>query len=119
MKNWFRFSMLAIQIAGLLTFTQSVAAQPLRKATFELRNEFIVQIPDGAKQVRVWAALPQDDPAQQIKNLKIEVLYPYRIELDSEGSKVLFVEADAPKQKEFKLIPRCPPTPVEGRSWGD
>ena len=47
MKNWFRFSMLAIQIAGLLTFTQSVAAQPLRKATFELRNELIVQIPDG------------------------------------------------------------------------
>src|SRR6266576_2459938 len=88
MKNWFRFPMLAIQIVGLLAFTQSVAAQPLRKATFELKNEITVQVPEGTKRVRVWAALPQDDPAQQIKNLKIDAPYPYRVELDSEGKRV-------------------------------
>ena len=104
MKNLFRFSVLACQILGLLAFTQSLEAQPLRKATFELKNEITVQIPEGAKRVRVWAALPQDDPAQQIKNLKIDAPYPYRVELDSEGSKVLFLETDASKQKELKIV---------------
>jgi hypothetical protein len=61
MKNWFRFSLLAMQIVTLLVFTQSLKAQPLRKATFELKNEVIVQVPDGAKRVRVWTALPQDE----------------------------------------------------------
>src|SRR6266576_5574935 len=88
MKNWFRLPMLAFQILGLLGLTHSLEAQPLRKATFELRNEITVQIPEGAKRVRVWAALPQDDPAQQIKNLKIEAPYPSRVELDSEGKRV-------------------------------
>src|SRR5713226_8235195 len=103
-QNLFRFPLLALQILGLLAFTRSLEAQPLRKATFELRNEITVQVPEGAKRVRVWSALPQDDPAQQIKNLKIEAPFPYRVELDSEGSKVLFLEADAPKAKELKII---------------
>jgi hypothetical protein len=38
MKNWFRFPMLAIQIVSLLSFTQNLKAQSLRKATFELKN---------------------------------------------------------------------------------
>src|SRR6202008_2986592 len=104
MKNLFRLLMLAVQILGLLAFTQSLRAQTLRKATFELKNEITVQVPDGAKRVRVWMALPQDDPAQQIKNLKVEAPYPYRVELDSEGSKVLYLEGDAPKAKDFKIV---------------
>src|SRR4029077_11371654 len=119
MKNWFRFLMLAIQIVSLLVFTQSLKAQTLRKATFELKNEITVQVPDGAKRVRVWTALPQDDPAQQIKNLKIEAPYPYRVELDSEGSKVLFLEVDAPKEKELKIVTSFVLTRSEVRSGVD
>jgi transglutaminase-like putative cysteine protease len=104
MKCLFRFPMLAFQMLTLLAPTQSLMAQPLRKATFELRNEFAIQVPAGAKRVRVWTALPQDDPAQQISNLKIETPYPYRVELDSEGSKVLFLEADSPTEKEIKVV---------------
>src|SRR6266403_3760199 len=119
MKNWFRLPMLAFQILGLLAFTQSVASQPLRKATFELKNEITVQVPEGTKRVRVWAALPQDDPAQQIKNLKIDAPYACRVELDSEGSKVLFVEADAPKEKELKIVTSFVITRSEVRSGVD
>jgi len=119
MKNLFRFPMLAFQILGLLAFTHNLQAQALRKATFELRNEITVQVPEGAKRVRVWSALPQDDPAQQIKNLKIEAPYPYRVELDSEGSKVLFVEADAPKEKELKIVTSFVITRSEVRSGVD
>ena len=119
MKNWFRLPMLAIQIVGLLAFTQSLKAQTLRKATFELKNEITVQVPDGAKRVRVWTALPQDDPAQEIKNLKIDAPYPYRVELDSEGSKVLFVEGDALKAKELKIVTSFVLTRWEVRSGVD
>src|SRR5215510_8178079 len=119
MKNLFRFLVLAGQIISLLTFKQSLQAQTLRKATFELKNEITVQIPEGAKRVRVWAALPQDDPAQQIKNLKIDAPQPYRVELDSEGSKVLFLEVDGTKQKELKIATSFVLTRSEVRSGVD
>src|SRR5438128_408895 len=75
---------------------------PLRQATFELRNEVKIKVPDGAGRLRVWMALPQDnDPAQQVRDLKIDAPYPHRIERDSEGSRVLYLEAQNPKEKEF------------------
>jgi len=119
MKNLFRFLVLAGQILSLLTFKQSLQAQTLRKATFELRNEITVQVPEGAKRVRVWAALPQDDPAQQIKNLKVEAPFTYKVELDSEGSKVLYLEGDAPKEKDFKIVETFVLTRSEVRSGVD
>src|SRR5262245_55730428 len=119
MKNLFRFLVLATQIVGLLAFTQELNAQSLRKATFELKNEITVLIPDGAKRVRVWVALPQDDPAQQIKNLKVDAPYPYKVELDSEGSKVLYLEGDAPKAKDFKIVQTFVVTRSEVRSGVD
>lgn len=118
-NNRFRFPILYFQIVSLLAFAHSLRAQTLRKATFELKNEVTVQVPEGAKRVRVWAALPQDDPSQQIKNLKIDVPYPYRVELDSEGSKVLFVEVDAPKEKAFKIVTSFVLTRSEVRSGVD
>ncbi|MGN6730953.1 MAG: transglutaminase-like domain-containing protein [Candidatus Binatia bacterium] len=119
MKNGFRSLVLAAQIVGLLAFTHEVNAQSLRKATFELKNEITVLVPEGAKRVRVWAALPQDDPAQQIKNLKVDAPYPYKVELDSEGSKVLYLEGDAPKAKEFKIVETFVVTRSEVRSGVD
>ena len=63
--------------------------------------------------------LPQDDPAQQIKNLKVEAPYPYKVELDSEGSKVLYLEGDAPKAKDFKIVETFVVTRSEVRSGVD
>lgn len=77
---------------------------PLRHATFELRNEIKVLVPAGSHRVRVWIALPQDhDPAQDVRDLKIESPYPYRIERDSEGSRMLYLENQEPKDQEFTV----------------
>jgi transglutaminase-like putative cysteine protease len=73
-------------------------------ATFEVRNELKVMVPDGAKRVRVWFALPQDDPTQSISDFRVEAPYPYRVERDSEGNKVLYLEAANPKEKEFTVL---------------
>jgi transglutaminase-like putative cysteine protease len=80
-------------------------AGPLRQATFELRNEVKVKVPDGAQRVRMWMALPQDnDPAQRVRDLKIEAPVPHRVERDSEGSRVLYLEVQDPKVKEFTVV---------------
>jgi transglutaminase-like putative cysteine protease len=81
-------------------------------ATFEVRHELTVMVPEGAQRVRVWFVLPQEDPipgdgtasAQQISDLQIEAPYPYRVERDSEGSKVLYLEAANPPEKELKIV---------------
>ena len=77
----------------------------MRQATFELRNEIKIKVPEGAQRLRVWVALPQDnDPAQQVRDLKIEAPYAYRTDRDSEGSRVLYLEATDPKDKELTIV---------------
>jgi len=78
---------------------------PLRQATFELRNEVKLKVPDGAQRVRIWMALPQDnDPAQKVRDLKIDAPVPYRVERDSEGSRTLYLEVLEPKVKELAVV---------------
>ena len=97
---------LVFTLVALLALDFGVAsAQPLRQATFELRNEIKIKVPEGAQRLRIWVALPQDnDPAQQVRDLKIEAPYAYRIERDSEGSRVLYLEGVNPKDKEVTIV---------------
>ena len=78
--------------------------QQLRHATFDLRNEVKIKVPEGAKQVRVWMALPQEEEAQQVSDMRVETPYPWRIGRDSEGSRVLYLEAQDPKEKDFTIV---------------
>jgi transglutaminase-like putative cysteine protease len=83
-----------------------------RQATFEVRHELKVIVPEGAQRVRVWFVLPQEDPipgdgtasAQHVSDLQIDAPYPYRVERDSEGSKVLYLEATNPQDQELKIV---------------
>lgn len=68
-----------------------------KHADFTVKNQIQVQVPEGAKELRVWMALPQDDPHQRISGLSIECPFPNRITTDSEGNRMLFIEATAPK----------------------
>lgn len=76
----------------------------LRHATFELRNEVKVKVPEDAKRVRVWMALPQEEEAQQVSDMRVEAPYPWRVGRDSEGSRVLYLETQAPQEKEFTVV---------------
>ncbi len=83
-----------------------------RRASFEVRHELKVMVPQGAQKVRIWFVLPQDDPipgdgtapAQQVTDLQIDAPYPYRVERDSEGSKVLYIEARQPREQEINIV---------------
>lgn len=75
-----------------------------RTATFDVRHELEVKLPEGATQARVWMATPSDDPAQVITNAKVDAPYPHRIELDSEQNRVLYLETVGKGPREFQIV---------------
>jgi transglutaminase-like putative cysteine protease len=83
--------------------TGSAISAP-RSATFEARHELKVVVPERARQLRVWFAMPQDDPLQQVKNFKVEAPMPHCITTDSEGNKAVYLELSEPKLKEFSVV---------------
>ena len=96
--------------SGSTQASQGDAAK--RQATFEVRHELQVAVPEGAQRLRVWFVLPQEDPmpgdgtaaAQRVSDLQIDARYPHRVERDSEGSKILYLEATHPQEKEVKIV---------------
>jgi len=73
-----------------------VAPAPGRHSSFDVRHELKVQIPTGARRLRIWFVLPQETPVQSVADLKIETPYPYRITYDSEGNRMLYIETVDP-----------------------
>lgn len=109
--------LLGAVIVALALFGGAIASEKgqgdaaLQRATFEVRHELKVMVPEGSEKVRIWFVLPQEDaipgdgtaPAQQVSDLQIDAPYPYRVERDSEGSKVLYLEAQNPQEKELTI----------------
>jgi transglutaminase-like putative cysteine protease len=80
------------------------AAEAPRSASFQVRHELAVAVPEGANSVKVWFAYPQDDPAQTVSEVKIECPYPHQVTTDPTGNKMLFVEVADPAVKEFAIV---------------
>ncbi len=79
----------------------AAAPAPAKEASFDVRHEIKIMVPDGAKKVRAWIAYPTDDPQQVVTAMKIDSPYPTRVETDADGNKILYVEAMNPGVKEF------------------
>ena len=75
-----------------------------KSATFAAKQEFKVMIPSGAKRVRAWFTMPQEDPAQSVTGFKVDCKFPHRIEKDSAGNTSVYVEVADPAEKEFTLV---------------
>jgi transglutaminase-like putative cysteine protease len=110
---WLLVGMMSLNIAGESASKKAGQGDSaVRQATFEVRHELKVMVPEGAQRVRVWFVLPQEDPipgdgtasAQRIRDLQIEAPYAYRVERDSEGSQLLYLEARKPSEKELKIV---------------
>lgn len=72
-------------------------AQP-KHASFRVKNVFTIKVPPGAKQVRAWFAVPQDDAQTEVRSLNVKSDHPVRFTTDSWNNKVGFVEAQSPAQ---------------------
>ncbi len=88
-------------VAGIAA--AALAGEPQR-ATFDVRHELQVKVPEGVKQLQAWFALPQDDPTETVTDLKIEAPVAHRVTRDSEGNQMLFLEAKDPKPGDLNVV---------------
>jgi transglutaminase-like putative cysteine protease len=94
--------LVALALCGTYSYAQDRGE---KSAVFDARHELKVIVPEGAKKVRIWFAVPQDDPAQKVSDFKVVSPFPHRIERDkTEGAKFLYVEAASPMPKEFTIL---------------
>ena len=94
-----RTAVAVVLSAFCLMSAATVEAQTApKKASFKVKNVFTIKVPQGAKQVRAWFAVPQDDSRTEVRNLSFKADYPVRVETDSWGNKVGYIEAQAPSQ---------------------
>jgi transglutaminase-like putative cysteine protease len=83
--------------------TSASATRHGKRASFHVRHELQVQLPDGAKQARIWFALPQETPDQEIRELIVEAPVATEIRQDSEGNRVLYAEAGPAAPRRFTV----------------
>src|ERR1700691_2701395 len=73
----------------------SKATEP-KQASFEVRNEFKVQVPKGAKTVRMWFSVPQEDAVSVIREFSVAAEFPVHYYRDDWGNRVGYAEVKAP-----------------------
>ena len=85
--------------------TPAEARLPGRTASFDARHVVHVTVPEGARDVKVWMAIPQTaDRYQRVKDLKVETPVAHRVTKDSEGNDVLYLESAGTAPKEFDVV---------------
>jgi transglutaminase-like putative cysteine protease len=96
-------SALLLLVAGCAGGDRAMAMQG-KQATFDVRHELKVVVPDGAKKLRIWFAMPQNDAASRIEAFKVEAPFPHRVEKDSEGNTTVYLEIADPKGKDVSIV---------------
>ncbi|HUR29232.1 MAG TPA: transglutaminase-like domain-containing protein [Planctomycetota bacterium] len=112
-----KLMILATASSALLVACQSSGGAPKgAHASFAVKNQVELTVPPGAKEVRVWMALPQEDEHQEISNLHVDSPFQgWRINHDSMGNRILYVEATAPKEGTYPLTTSFDVTRYEQR----
>src|SRR5437899_246137 len=90
------FSTVAMTVSLALFYS---AGPALRTRTFHFDYKVDVEnIPAGAKHIDVWVPIPHGDAHQQITNLRVYAAYPSAMERATEGSTMLHIGRDNPKE---------------------
>lgn len=88
--------LVSISVAALLA-ADAVAPDPAVR-TFELTYQAVVSdLPETARQVRVWLPYPTDTDSQDVEVTEVSSPYPTRIEREDEfGNSILYMVTDHP-----------------------
>lgn len=107
--------------AAVLFFALTAAGGDVapRTATFDVRHEIQVAIPRGARLLRLWVALPQEDAAQRVADLAVESEHAARETHDDHGNRMLYVEVANPEPGTFSVVTRFRLTRTEVRASVD
>jgi transglutaminase-like putative cysteine protease len=76
-----------------------------RQASFHISNVLTVKVPNGAKTVRIWFAVPQEDPYSIVRNFNVNVAGDYgpQCARDSWGNRVGYVDIENPTRDQVLL----------------
>jgi transglutaminase-like putative cysteine protease len=88
--------------AGMFASESTKPGQP-KQASFQIKNEFTVQVPKGAKTVRLWFAVPQEDAASVIREFSVAADFPVRYYRDDWGNRIGYAEVNAPGEGPIKI----------------
>src|SRR5689334_11330840 len=93
------FLLVAFAAAPFASARAGKPAPPVRQATFDVRQEFELTTPEGAQKLRAWLTMPQQDPNQTVKDFRVEAPVPHRIEKDSEGNTLVYLQVEHPPRR--------------------
>jgi transglutaminase-like putative cysteine protease len=78
-------------------------AQAPKQGSFHVSNTLTVKVPKGAKTVRIWLAVPQEDSYSVVRNFNVAGNYATRYARDSWGNRVGYVDIQNPAQEQVVL----------------
>ncbi len=90
------------------------------EASFDMRHQLAVNVPEGAKQVRIWFVEPQGwDKDQQVAGFKVDSAHQWRRVKDSEGNSYIYLEIANPRPGKVEVVNTCAVTRREVRVNAD
>lgn len=99
-----RFCLLAtLSAVCLMSRAADTPSAPAQQASFHINNVFTIKVPKGAKTVRAWFAVPQEDNHSIVRNFNVASDYAVRFNRDSWGNRVGYIEIQNPTQEQVIL----------------
>src|SRR5271155_1254914 len=92
----FVMASIAIGISARMFGGDSSKPTEAKQASFQVKNEFKVQVPKGAKTARMWFAVPQDDAVSVIREFNVTADFPVHYYRDDWGNRVGYAEVNGP-----------------------
>jgi hypothetical protein len=102
LRRAFVLALLSILSVGAFAADAPKVVLP-KQASFHVTNVFTVKVPKGAKTVRVWFAVPQEDAYSAIRNFTVAGDYAVRYDRDSWGNRVGYVDIQNPTREQVLL----------------
>jgi transglutaminase-like putative cysteine protease len=101
-RRVFVFVLLAALCVGAIAVDTPKVLSP-QQASFHISNVLTIKVPRGAKTVRVWFAVPQEDVYSVVRKFNVASDYAVRYDRDSWGNRVGYVEIQNPTREQVIL----------------
>ena len=98
---WLSLSIATMAVGALALDVPRTQAP--KQASFHISNVLTVKVPKGAKAVRIWFAVPQEDAYSVVRNFNVAGDYAIHYARDSWGNRVGYVDIENPTQEQVVL----------------
>jgi transglutaminase-like putative cysteine protease len=93
-----------LTVAALLAPASPAFAPPAFRSFEATYVATVEQIPAGLNRLEIWVPLPQDSPAQRIRNVKVDSPYPGAVGHEREfGNSYYYISTDQPRTGKLEI----------------